>query len=206
MEERQKRIALQEKLDDEHSARQLLQKDEELKKRLERIRIRDEELQQREDRLGRRRTNVRDRQLQDEITEENPRQIMPEREIEDTPGTPYRIVKPKVKTVVPQLQNIQQSQVKEDGDSTDKVKDNKQTVLDTQYLFPKFTVFSGEEPKPKTEATFEKWKFEVNCTRKAGNYSETMVAQAIRKSLRNPAKKALYSMDLAASVDAIMGK
>ena len=67
-------------------------------------------------------------------------------------------------------------------------------VLDTQDLFPKFSPFSGEDPKPKAEATYEEWRYEVNCTRESGDYSESMIAQAIRKSLRNPAKKVLLPL------------
>lgn len=43
-------------------------------------------------------------------------------------------------------------------------RDNKPTVLDTQYLFPKFYSISGEKFKQKTEATYEEWEYEVNCT------------------------------------------
>ena len=82
----------------------------------------------------------------------------------------------------------------------------KHKVLDWQYSFPKFSLFSGEDPKPKSEASFEEWRYEVNCTRDSGDYSESMVAQAIRKSLRNPAKKVLLPLGTAASVDTMMDK
>ena len=75
----------------------------------------------------------------------------------------------------------------------------KHKVLDWQYSFPKFSPFSGEDPKPKSEASFEEWRYEVNCTRDSGDYSESMVAQAIRKSLRNQAKKVLLPLGTAAS-------
>ena len=29
------------------------------------------------------------------------------------------------------------------------------TVIDPQYSFPKFSPFSGDDPKPKSEATFK---------------------------------------------------
>ena len=82
----------------------------------------------------------------------------------------------------------------------------KHKVLDWQYSFPKFSPFSGEDPKPKSEASFEEWRYEVNCTRDSGDYSESMVAQAIRKSLRSPAKKVLLPLGTAASVDTMMDK
>ena len=44
-------------------------------------------------------------------------------------------------------------------------------VLDIQYSFPEFSPFSGEDPKPKSEASFEEWRYEVNCARESGDYS-----------------------------------
>ena len=34
------------------------------------------------------------------------------------------------------------------------------------FYFPKFSTFSGEDPRPKTEWTVVKWKYEVSCLRK----------------------------------------
>ena len=79
-------------------------------------------------------------------------------------------------------------------------------VLDIQYSFPKFSPFSGEDPKPKAEASFEEWRYEVNCARESGDYSASMIAQAIRKSLRNPAKKLLLPLGTSASVEIMMDK
>ena len=50
-----------------------------------------------------------------------------------------------------------------DGTQTTEIR---QIVIDTQCLFPKFSPFSGDEPKPKVEASFEEWKYEVECIRK----------------------------------------
>ena len=71
---------------------------------------------------------------------------------------------------------------------------------------PKFSPFSGEDPKPMNEASFEEWKYEVNCTRENGDLSESMIAQLIRKSLRNPAKKILLPLGTSASVQTMMDK
>ena len=68
------------------------------------------------------------------------------------------------------------------------------TVTENLTLFPKFSIFSGEDPTPKNIVSFEEWKFEVNCVRKNKSYSDQVVAQAIMKSLRSHAKKALYNM------------
>ena len=67
-------------------------------------------------------------------------------------------------------------------------------TVDRSMLFPKLTAFSGDGPKPKNEATYEEWKYEVNCTLKAGIYTEEILAQAIRKSLRSQAKRVILPL------------
>ena len=83
---------------------------------------------------------------------------------------------------------------------------DRQKVIDMHVDAPKFSPFSGEDPKPKNEASFEEWKYEVNCTRENGELSESMIAQLIRKSLRNPAKKILLPLGTSASVQTMMDK
>lgn len=72
--------------------------------------------------------------------------------------------------------------------------------------FPKFSVYSGEEPKPKTEATYDEWKYEVNCSRQCTSSSEQLMSHAIRKSLRGQAKRVLLPMGITATVDEILEK
>ena len=50
--------------------------------------------------------------------------------------------------------------------NTDKLNENQNK--DRSLLFPKFSPFSGEDPNPKSE----EWKYEVNCTRRGGIYSD----------------------------------
>lgn len=75
-----------------------------------------------------------------------------------------------------------------------------------QSLYPKFSIFSGEEPKPKNEATFEEWQYEVNCTRQYNTYPEFVLAQALRKSLRGQAKRVLLPMGTTATSDEMIRK
>ena len=75
-----------------------------------------------------------------------------------------------------------------------------------QLTFPKFSVFSGEDPKPKSEATFEEWKYEVNCIRQEGSHTEQSIAQAIRKSLRGQAKCVLLPMGTSANIQDILDR
>ena len=76
--------------------------------------------------------------------------------------------------------------------------------LDRSLQFPKFSPFSGEDPKPKSEASYDEWKYEVSCTRRDGIYSDEIVAQAIRRSVRGQAKRVLLTMGITASVESIL--
>ena len=99
---------------------------------------------------------------------------------------------------------------------TEQEKLKESSVIDTQsyvsvnsekqFLFPKFSVFSGDEQKTKSEATFEEWKYEVNCIQKEGTYREEAIAEAIRKSLRGQAKRVLLPMGTSATVQEILSK
>ena len=77
-------------------------------------------------------------------------------------------------------------------------------LQDKQGFFPKFTVFSGEEPKPKNEASFEEWRYEVNCTRSDHVYPDQAEGQAIRRSLKGQAKKVLLPMGTSSTVQEII--
>ena len=78
------------------------------------------------------------------------------------------------------------------------------TVIDPQYSFPKFSPFSRDDPKPKSEATFEEWKYEVECTRNENVYSNTAITQAVRKSLRGQAKRVILPLGTYAKVEDLM--
>ena len=78
--------------------------------------------------------------------------------------------------------------------------------LGTQYSFPKFTVFSGEEPKPKTEATYEEWLYEVKSVQNDGIFSDQAIGQAIRKSLKGQAKQVLIPLGTSATLEQTLNK
>ena len=71
---------------------------------------------------------------------------------------------------------------------------------------PKITYFSGEEPKPKNEATYEEWRYEVECIKKDGIYSEQIIAQAVRKSLKGPAKRVLLPLGPSVSIKDMLSR
>ena len=77
---------------------------------------------------------------------------------------------------------------------------------DPRFIFPKFTVFSGEDPKSKTEASYEEWKYEVTCVQKDDMYTKEAIGQAIRKSLRGQAKRVLLPLGTEASNEEMLNR
>ncbi|XP_053384736.1 DNA ligase 1-like [Mercenaria mercenaria] len=76
--------------------------------------------------------------------------------------------------------------------------------LDNLNLKLNLTPFSGMEPVPRNEATFEEWKLEVECVKAI--YSELVVIQAIRKALKGQAKRIMLHLGPYASVEKIEKK
>ena len=72
--------------------------------------------------------------------------------------------------------------------------------------FPKFSRFSTEEPKPKSEATFEEWMYEVIAAQDFDCFSEQVMAQTIRKSLTSQEKRVIIPMGTKATVKEILVK
>ena len=58
--------------------------------------------------------------------------------------------------------------------------------------------FSGTQPAPKHENTFEVWKFEVNSLLGMKCYSDVSIVQAIWKSLRGQARNVLFTLGYSA--------
>ena len=77
---------------------------------------------------------------------------------------------------------------------------------ENRFTFPKFSRFSGDEPKPKSEATYEEWKYEVSCAQESELHSEQVMAQAIRKSLANQAKRVIVPMGTKVTVKEIIDR
>ena len=55
-------------------------------------------------------------------------------------------------------------------------------------------------------ASYEEWKYEVEYLMQGGNYSESQMGQAIRRSLRSQAKRVVMPLGASASVQEIMKK
>lgn len=56
--------------------------------------------------------------------------------------------------------------------------------LEKKSLLPQFTPFSEDDIKPMGEASYEGWRYEEKFTMKDKIYSDNVIGQVIRKSLR----------------------
>ena len=97
------------------------------------------------------------------------------------------------------------------GDSYEKLETKKEAETKTKadvthFLKPYLTQFSGTEPVPKNESSFEDWKAETQCLIKSKVYPDYIVSQAIRNSLKGQARKALSTLDPLTNSDGIISK
>ena len=69
---------------------------------------------------------------------------------------------------------------------------------------PQLPFFSGEEQKG--DVSFEVWKFELNCLIKESVYPDSLILQAIRKSLRGKSRDILLTLGESASPSIILNK
>ncbi|MEW8547742.1 MAG: hypothetical protein AB2693_29895, partial [Candidatus Thiodiazotropha sp.] len=76
----------------------------------------------------------------------------------------------------------------------------------THLLKPYITTFSGTDPVPKNESTFEEWKVETECLRRSPRYHEDTVNQSIRNSLKGQARKVLVTLGAQATNAQIIEK
>ena len=76
------------------------------------------------------------------------------------------------------------------------------TYLNKPYI----SQFSGVEPTPKNESTFEAWRLEIESLRSSNMFPEYMVTQSIRNSLKVPAWNTLLTLGPRASSEEILHK
>ena len=72
------------------------------------------------------------------------------------------------------------------------------------FIKPYISQFSGTEPIPKNESSFETWKVETQSLMKI--YPDNLVAQAISNSLKGPSGKDLIAIKLSAKSLEILTK
>ena len=76
------------------------------------------------------------------------------------------------------------------------------TYLNKPYI----SQFSGVEPTPKNESTFEAWRLKIESLRSPNMFPEYMVTQSIRNSLKVPARNTLLTLGPRASSEEILHK
>ena len=74
------------------------------------------------------------------------------------------------------------------------------------FVKPYITPFSGIDPVPKNESSFEDWRVEIRSLIESGEYSDYEVAHLIRNSLKLPAKKAVFTLGSSATSKDIIEK
>ncbi|XP_053372782.1 trichohyalin-like [Mercenaria mercenaria] len=79
-----------------------------------------------------------------------------------------------------------------------------ESVKDNLNVKLNLTQYSGAELRPRNEATFEEWKMEVESVQ--ATYSEIVVMQAIRKSLKDQAKRIMLHLGPNTTVEEILLK
>ena len=76
----------------------------------------------------------------------------------------------------------------------------------THLVKPYKNTFSGTEPIPKNESSFEEWKLETEYLAKSGKYSDETVNLSIRHSLKGQARKVLVTLGPLATSEQIVNK
>jgi hypothetical protein len=68
---------------------------------------------------------------------------------------------------------------------------NTSNIQSSTVQRPRIPTFSGDQ---KGETTFKVWKFEVKCIIREGDYSDVVILQSIRSSLKGPARNLLLTL------------
>ena len=90
---------------------------------------------------------------------------------------------------------------------TDLKKENKAPKTDfTPYYKPYMSKFSGIDPVPKSECSFEEWKIEVECLINSKMYPDHVINQSLRNSLIGQARAVTVTLGPKATSQEIIDK
>ncbi|KAH3795181.1 hypothetical protein DPMN_148729 [Dreissena polymorpha] len=112
-------------------------------------------------------------------------------------GKDIEIKQPKEATEMKGVESADETRKKYDDRNDLRCREKSEDINSKLNL----TSFSGMEPVPRNEATFEEWKLEVECVKAI--YSEMVVLQAIRKALKGQAKRIMLHLGPYATVEMI---
>ena len=113
---------------------------------------------------------------------------------------------PKIPEFKPHLSSTKTPDIKPHptGDKPQsRAPDRTSIIYDPSSLRPRFPIFSGE---PKSETSFDVWKFEVQCAMREGTCSEALILQSIRSSLKGKARSLLLTLPPKAGPSRIIDK
>ena len=183
---------------------------DELRKRIEIVDPIEEELKTKERILEEKLRVLKEKEIELRKREYNYRKLENNHSKEDNKGDPSIPAKIKVNEIgvepAEQTKTIQTSSCTEQEAKNVNLTESIGTSYEGSNSCPKITYFSGEEPKPKNEATYEEWRYEVECIKKDGIYSEQIIAQAVRKSLKGPAKRVLLPLGPSVSIKDMLSR
>ena len=117
------------------------------------------------------------------------------------------------------LKQFEQDLLKEEEEMTAKIREgvalrpspeltagSRKKANTLHFVKPYITPFSGTDPVPKNESSFEDWRIEIRSLIESGEFSDYEVAQLIRNSLKLPAKKAVFFLRSSATSKDIIEK
>ena len=195
---------------------EILMREEQLNERTQQMQAKERELEELEAAVKHRSSSTLKLKLQKERTLLDRKED--ERDSEKLPTSGHRYISEEelkaemLKNRLMQSSTRRSERVLEDAltseqRSTNIVEDkekNERISLEKNFPFPEITAFLGKENRPKGEASYEEWRYEVKCLQRDGIYSKYVIGQAIRKSLRGPTKREIIQMGPTATVEEIM--
>ena len=185
---------------------ELKRKEKELEERLKKLQEREREIEKKEIALKQLGFSKTEQTTVSEKIEESTDESVSKTRIKEAAVAPVKndsIKETETKVAVCDSTDSE-GKLKEAQEKTEKEHDTMNK--DPRFIFPKFTVFSGEDPKSKTEASYEEWKYEVTCVQKDDMYTKEAIGQAIRKSLRGQAKRVLLPLGTEASNEEMLNR
>ncbi|XP_033725339.1 uncharacterized protein LOC117315300 [Pecten maximus] len=84
--------------------------------------------------------------------------------------------------------------------------DNNESYLVKAREVPKIPQFSGEDPPVKGDVSYREWRFEVQCLTDDPEITDSLLSQAIRRSLRGTARRRLMSLGNSPDLTLVLSK
>ena len=104
-------------------------------------------------------------------------------------------------------QTIEEENIRETRELTSQYTETESVKGDVTHLLKAYVnSFSGADPLPKNESSFEDWKKEVEKLRRGKQYPDSSIEHAIRNSFRGQARKVFINMNPESTIQDIIDK